>query len=100
MDNAYVTAPVGFQKGLGAQKVRTNFTALETEAQQRDKNRETLVSLAAEQKVKDKADAETKLWESELFLWISLLYALVYDACLHSQTRLIECPICQAKLYN
>lgn len=57
---------LGGKKGFGAQKVRTNFSDLESEAQQRDKDREQLEKMHAQQKVASKEDEAKRMVSMKL----------------------------------
>jgi ATP-dependent protease ClpP protease subunit len=52
---------IPFQKGLGAQRVKANFNEIESQAAQRDKDKETLASMAAQHDTRSKDDEEKKM---------------------------------------
>ena len=57
--------PIGFQlgakKGFGGQRVKANFSEIEKEAMQKDKDREQLAENLAIQEAKTKEEQEKKM---------------------------------------
>lgn len=59
--NCFSTLQLGGKKGLGAQKVKANFSAIENAAQQRDKDKIELEANVAAQKAQTKEEEDRQM---------------------------------------